>query len=368
MEPVFDNARARLPLIRVGVPLPRGRLLDYAVASGLPLMFSANAFARYKDMRFQSFNLEAAAAIPESCSATLDSAGFTAAAHYGDYLFQLDDYLDLVATRRWDWYSAMDYCVEPAVAPDPAMRRLRVDGTIARYAQCANRAAQRALPAPLAILQGIFPDEYLRCAREMGIDSSTPLIGLGSVCRRHLHGPDGVLAIMAVLDRELPPGVQVHLFGLKGAGTLGVLMRAFPGRIASSDSMSWDMGVRRAMPTGRTQEMRATAMMDWHARETRELQAAASLLPYMPEVHRERAAREVALEALGSSHGDMLIDGDIEYQDGRTYLARDTSLVAWLIDAKGPQAFSEEEPANDYGLGTAYTDIRHALMETGHLA
>lgn len=368
MESALDSAANRLPLIRVGVPLPRGRLLDYAVASGLPLMFSANAFARYRDGRFAGFNLEAAAAIPEDCDASLDSAGFTAAAHYGDYLFTLDDYLDLVATRRWAFWSAMDYCVEPAVAPDPAMRRLRVDATIARYGQCYERAKQRGLPAPLPVLQGIYPDEYLRCARELGVGPGTPLVGIGSVCRRHLHGPDGVLAIMSVLDRELPAGVQAHMFGLKGAGTLGVLMRGFPGRIASTDSMAYDMGVRRAMPTGRTQEIRGLAMMEWHERETRQLQGAAPALPFVPRVERERSAREIALDALGGSFGDLLVDGDLEYRDGRHYVSKDSSLVSWLIQSHGPQAFEAEEPENDYGLGSSYGDIREALVQTGHLA
>mgnify|MGYP006871980075 CR=1 FL=1 len=31
--------------------------------------------------------------------AALDSAGFTAAAHYGDYTFDVDDYLELVRAR-----------------------------------------------------------------------------------------------------------------------------------------------------------------------------------------------------------------------------------------------------------------------------
>ena len=35
--------------------------------------------------------------------------------------------------------------------------------------------------------------------------------------------------------------------------------------------MAWDASVRRAVPVGRTQFMRAQAMLDWHARETRRI-------------------------------------------------------------------------------------------------
>jgi hypothetical protein len=40
-------------------------------------------------------------------------------------------------------------------------------------------------------------------------------VGLGSVCRRHLHAPDGIVAIVRALDEIMPAGVQLHLFGVK---------------------------------------------------------------------------------------------------------------------------------------------------------
>lgn len=107
--------------------------------SGLPLMFSANAFANYRDGCFRGFRLNAASAIPRQVDAALDSAGFTAAAQYGDYRFSVSTYLDLVASRDWAFWSAMDYCVEPAIAQDATMRRLRIAATIARYWESATR-------------------------------------------------------------------------------------------------------------------------------------------------------------------------------------------------------------------------------------
>ena len=350
------------------MPLPGGKLLRYGIDSGLPLMFSENALARYQGGRFRGFNLAAAAAIPPACDAALDSAGFTAAAHYGDYTFDVDDYLELVAARPWAFWSSMDYCCEQQIAPDMAMRRLRVDATIRRYWECSETAARRSLPPPLPVLQGREPDEYARCAEQMGIGNHTALVGIGSVCRRHLHGPDGILSIFAALDTVLPIGCKVHAFGLKGAGTLGLLVRAFPGRLASSDSMAWDMGVRREMPTGRTQERRALAMIDWHQREVRQLGAPARFAPVCTPPSRDLSVSEVALRAVGSAHGDLLLSGDLEYRDARKHIGLDTAVVRWLIQEQGPQAFAEEEPANDYGLGTlVYDAVRQALAASGHL-
>lgn len=141
------------PIIRVGMPLASGRLTRYGIDSELPLMFSANAFARV-DARhcFRGFNLKAAAAIPAHVDCALDSAGFVAAAHFGDYRWDIDAYLDLAAARAWTFYSAMDYCVEPRIATNAATRRLRIEATVARYFQCEHRAAPRDAACLLLLL------------------------------------------------------------------------------------------------------------------------------------------------------------------------------------------------------------------------
>ena len=68
------------------------------------------------------------------------------------------------------------------------------------------------------------------------------LLGLGSVCRRPLKGTTGLLNIVAVLDRYLPPRHRFHLFGAKGTA-VGEL--AGHPRIQSVDSMAWDAAARR---------------------------------------------------------------------------------------------------------------------------
>ena len=82
------HSAAFSPTVRVGMPLVSGELFEYGVASGLPLMFSANAFSKWSPSReFAGFRLDAASAIPDTVNATLDSAGFTQAVLYGDYVF-----------------------------------------------------------------------------------------------------------------------------------------------------------------------------------------------------------------------------------------------------------------------------------------
>lgn len=359
------------PTIRVGMPLPSGELLQYGVASGLPMLMSANAFARVNARReFVGFNLAAARAIPEHVDCALDSAGFVAASHFGDYRWSVDAYLDLAASREWAFYSAMDYCVEPQVAPDAATRRLRVDATVARYFQCADRAAQRGVVAPLPVIQGYFASEYAYCAAALALGKDTKMVGIGSVCRRHLHGPDGLIAIIEALDRVLPPDTVCHLFGAKGNALPALEQAGLAHRVGSTDSMAWDMACRRAMPVGRTQIMRARAMVEWHARETRQLSKRASRPQVLPcaAAERRRDAMEVATEAVGAAFGELHGSNDIEYLSAKHLAAQDVYVVTALLRTRGVEAFSEEEPEDDFGLGVVYERVREALVDAGYLA
>lgn len=353
------------------MPLPSGELMDYGVSSGLPLLISANAFARVNARReFVGFNLAAAKRIPAHVDCALDSAGFVAAAHYGDYRWSIDAYLDLAASREWAFYSAMDYCVEPQVAPDAATRRLRVDATVARYFQCADRAAQRGLDRPLPVLQGHFASEYAYCAESLALGKGTKVVGIGSVCRRHLHGPDGLLAIVEALDRVLPPDTVCHLFGAKGSALPALQQAGLGHRVGSTDSLAWDMSVRRAMPVGRTQIMRARAMVDWHARETRQLRAVGQRAAVLPcsAAERRKDALEVATEAVGAAFGDLHGSQDIEYREAKHLLEHDVVVVTAVLRTQGVQGFEEEEPEDDFGLGIVYERVRLALIDAGYLA
>jgi hypothetical protein len=361
------------PTIRVGMPLVSGRLLELGLATGLPLLFSANAFSRVDaNKEFIGFRVDAARRLPESLDAALDSAGFTASVAYPDYRWTLDQYLDLVASRPWRWAACPDYCVEPQIAADAAVRRLRIDATITNHYRTTAAARKRGITVPiLPVLQGWYAQEYVECARSMFGDmgSNWPaLIGIGSVCRRQLHGPAGVLTIMRALDEVMPEGVAVHLFGVK-SGALAALA-PLANRVASIDSMSWDMQARRAMHTGRTQEMRAETMAAWHARQVQALhevqQRPAPMLPVALAAHAAEPL-EIALNAAGASLAQLYESNDLSYLDVKTLTAQSAYVVEALIRNRGPLAFEDEEPQDDFELGIVYAAVRDALIACGHL-
>ncbi|TAL72849.1 MAG: hypothetical protein EPN79_02065 [Burkholderiaceae bacterium] len=352
------------------MPLPSGELLQRGLATGLPLLFSANAFAKVgADREFNGFRLDAARRIPDDVDASLDSAGFVAAVRYGGYRWEIDDYLELVAARAWSWWATMDYCVEEAVAGNTGVRTLRIDATLSNYFKCARRAAQRGLSAPMPVIQGWTASDYVACARNMPLQSWPALVGVGSVCRRQIGGRDGILSVIEAIDKVLPANCMLHLFGVK-SGALKAL-QAFGKRIASVDSMAWDAAVRRAHPTGRTQALRARAMVNWHDKQIAGLTAAGlarqvqqSLLPMEQPT---RTLEDTFSCAVGKVFGDLHCDGEIDYREARTLLEQDLTVVRLLLEQYGVSAFMQEEPQNDFGLGVTYSAVRDALIQEGFL-
>lgn len=361
------------PVIRVGMPLASGRLTQYGIDSGLPLMFFANAFAHLDaHHRFRGFNLKAAVALPAHVDCALDSAGYVAAAHFGDYRWDVDAYLDLAAARSWTFYSAMDYCVEPQIAANAATRRLRIEATVARYFQCEHRASRRGLPPPLPVIQGYDAHKYAYCARALALGKDVRMVGVGSVCRRHLRGPDGLLTIVAELDRVLPSNTVLHLFGVKGGALPALAEAGLAHRIGSCDSMAYDAGLRRALPVGRTQELRAQAMINWHARESRRVHTVSRVRCGVPTHAPEKRLPmdqllDLAGTAVGEAYGDLVGSDDIEYRQAAHMTNSDAVVVRAILEQHGPEAFADENPDNDYGLGIVYDALRQALIVAGYL-
>lgn len=90
------------------------------------------------------------------------------------------------------------------------------------------------------------------------------LIGLGSVCRRSTdHPEEGLYSILQKLDGRLPPGMSVHLFGVKGTALDEVKKLPW---VASADSMAWDFGARvkaRQAGCSNTHQHRSMEMSRW---------------------------------------------------------------------------------------------------------
>jgi len=122
---------------------------------------------------------------------------------------------------------------------------------------------------PMPIAQGWLAEDYVRCveglelvAGDMCEGGRLPeLMGVGSVCRRQLHGPAGLLAILRALDEVLPAYVRLHLFGVKGA--LIPRLGEVGDRVASVDSMAWDFAARKSTTGPVTVEVRAQSMRRW---------------------------------------------------------------------------------------------------------
>lgn len=247
-------------LVRAGIPLPGGRLIEIARDAGLPVLFSANAFmirdANKEIVRVRMADREHFG----NLNAALDSAGFVAAQKYRGYPWSVEQYLNLVQSYDWAFYSAMDLCVEPEIAGDQASVMFRLAETCRMFSVLAGAARDRGMSDPMPVLQGWTPSQYLWCADRFPIAKWPPLVGLGSMCRRHIHGKVGILAVLDALDRVMPPHVQFHTFGVKGPA-LEIIGR-HP-RIASTDSMAWDYACRRDLPTGRDMEVRGRYLLNW---------------------------------------------------------------------------------------------------------
>ena len=326
-------------IVRVGLPTPTGRLVRAARSRRYPVLFSANAFARRYPPRheregsFQRFGLPDPEQL-QGLDVALDSAGFVAAVRYGDYPWSVADYVELAAAYPWAWWASMDYCCEREVATDRPLRLLRMAATVALYYECRAEARLRGLSDPMPVLQGWTVSEYLQSMDWLALAEWPHLVGVGSVCRRSVHGVDGVLAIVEALDRALPPGVQLHLFGVKSEA-LAVL--AHHPRIASTDSMAWDFAARRERPRQRTAAFRIHCMERWMHQQDAQLTTRArgaglqTTLSALFDSALETEFEAQVLEALALQHAELILSRDLCLLDAVWSAKRDAATaITWV--------------------------------------
>lgn len=257
--------------IRVGIPHRGGKLALGALNEGYATMVSANAFFNAKRGQF---------VVPECTDLSdldwaLDSAGFTAVKLWqskgaqpgmaGIYPWSYQAYIELAAMLKPSWWSAPDLCCETAVAgnKDEVSFRIRATTTLLEgtlrviYAwqnemarEMSESAIRNMIFPPVPVIQGWEVDDYLRSydqIREVWSRwepwiAPPVLMGVGSVCRRHLtDSKHGLYPILDALDRHIDHGTSLHLFGVKGESLKRVKMMH---RIASVDSMAYDYGAR----------------------------------------------------------------------------------------------------------------------------
>lgn len=221
-------------LIRVGIPVSFARFSAVARDLGAPILVSANAF--WNGSKFGLPN----GWVYGPDDVALDSAGFVAMARYWGYRWRLDDYVDFAGRINPTWWAAPDYCCEPEISRDPIEIQSRIARTAFKLDWARQVANDRGVAPPMPVLQGWFPDDYLRCADL--IADLPDLIGIGSVCRRSLGGNSGILRVISRITAALPNRIKFHLFGVKGKAISA--LSGHP-RIHSVDSMAWDFAARR---------------------------------------------------------------------------------------------------------------------------
>lgn len=251
------------PVVRVGIEGRRPAVLEAVRGLRAPVLVSANSLWRQRQGRFQ---------VPASYAGldvALDSGGFVAMKRYGGYRWSVDQYVALAGEMRPSWWAQMDFCCEPELAGNAREVGARIDRTVEHLHRCQDAAKAAGVPAPMPVLQGWMPRDYTQGpAFESGFSWPT-LVGVGSVCRRQVRGHHGLLAVIDAIDRATPDHVRLHLFGVK-SGALQECQRRFPGRVASVDSMAWNMAARwdaRHAGTPCTNEFRAQAMRQWYLKQ-----------------------------------------------------------------------------------------------------
>lgn len=179
----------------------------------------------------------------------LDSGGFTELSTYGRWLISTDEYIAQV--RRYSemgglqWVAPMDWMCEPLVL---AKTGLTVVGHQARTVANFHRLRSELGPLVIPVLQGWTVDEYLWCAEMYGDLSSEPVVGVGSVCRR--HSTHEAARIFRALD-----GLNLHGFGVKTDG-----LYTYGDCLVSADSMAWSARGRRDHLRGCTHKNEANCL------------------------------------------------------------------------------------------------------------
>ncbi|EQB05100.1 DUF7221 family queuine tRNA-ribosyltransferase-like protein [Sphingobium baderi] len=237
--------------IIVGLPhLSAGKLLERARALQQPVLVSANAFSRWSLRQgwrdWSGWSTRVLGNATGLHSLCLDSAGFSAMTCLGGYPWTIDKYVSLAACHPFRWWASLDYCVEQEITGDRDEVVDRISRTIRANIDCRQRAEDRGIAATfMPVIQGRLPSDYERCADAMpAIIERAGLIGVGSMCRRAIHGPEGMIAVVDHLDRVLPPRLRLHLFGVKGQALPYLI--PFSHRVASIDSQAYGVAARAA--------------------------------------------------------------------------------------------------------------------------
>lgn len=312
--------------IIIGLPhLCEGPLLSRARALQQPMLISANCLSIWSTRRgwreWTGWKLHHLANAHSLHSLVLDSAGYAAMSVYGGFPWTVDSYVALAAAFPFRWWASLDYCVEQGVARDREEVIDRLSRTIRANRDCRQRAADLGITDTLMpVIQGRLPEDYERCIDALwGMMKPGAIIGVGSMCRREIDGPEGLIAVIDHLDRVLPKGVRLHAFGVKGPAIPYLL--PFAHRIASLDSQAYGVSARREAHQRRiskSDQLVADHMEHWlHTQRARLSESARQLpvrAPAMPDPS-PSDAWEAAIAQARSEIRALIESGDLDHDE-----------------------------------------------------
>lgn len=312
--------------IIVGLPhLSEGPILQRARALRTTALISANGLSRWsrkhglhKWIGWRTGQLRNATGLAGLC---LDSAGFVAASRYGGFPWTIADYVTLAAAHPFRWWASADYCVEAEIAADRDEITDRISRTIRANRDCWRLGNDYGIAETMMpVIQGRNPADYERCADALsGLLRPSALLGVGSMCRRDIHGPEGLIAVIDHLDRVLPAGIRLHAFGVKGTALPFLL--PYSHRVASIDSQAYGVGARRAaMRSGisKTDMFVANHLEQWVAGQRHRLTERPHQLPQIRAASRNLPPSdpwEAAIAQARSEIRDLIEAGELDHDE-----------------------------------------------------
>jgi hypothetical protein len=139
------------------------------------------------------------------------------------------------------------------------------------------------------------------------------------MCRRDIHGPEGLIAVIDHLDQILPAGVLLHAFGVKGTALPFLL--PFAHRVASIDSQAYGVGARRAaLKAGisKTDRVVADYMEQWLAGQYHRLTERPRRLPQQRPADADPPPIdpwEAAIAQARTEIRDLIESGDLDHDE-----------------------------------------------------
>lgn len=250
-------------MIRVGIEGKRPPVLSRIRTLGAAVLVSANSLWNDSRKRFSNTWHHYA-----GLDIALDSGGFVAMRKFGGYRYTPEQYVELARRMRPTWWAQMDFCCEPEIAANRGEVAKRIDRTAKHLQECQRQAQARGVEMPLIVLQGWKPEDYCKGPIYDQPFNWPDLVGVGSVCRRVVGGPDGILSVVAALHDALPSNVKLHLFGVKGEALRH--LRNHP-RFFSMDSMAWCFNARKVARAARIpcdNNLRAERLEVWYRNQS----------------------------------------------------------------------------------------------------